>query len=123
GVAGLAVESDLGVPGIEHFLPLGPDGLALGRPVHRRRAVARRRILHRARVTAAERGGAIDDGGALPEPKRLVDREGPARRRRQRATNVLEPGPRREDADAERVLEASAPAQSRDGVGELLAVA
>src|SRR4030095_9229519 len=87
GFAGLPIETDLGVPGVEHLLPLRPDGLALRRTVHRGRAIAGRWILQGAGVAAAERGRAIDDGRPLAEPLRLVDREGPARRRRERATD------------------------------------
>src|SRR5262245_33132634 len=99
GLAGLPVEADLGIPGVEHLLPLRPDGLPLRGAVHRRRAVAGRRILHGAGVAAAERGRPVDDGRPLAEAERLLDRESPARRRRQRTADVLEPSPRREDAD------------------------
>ena len=44
-LAGLAVVADLGVPGVDHLLPLRADGLALGGAVLRRGAVALRRIL------------------------------------------------------------------------------
>src|SRR5206468_8921202 len=122
GLAGFSVEADLGVPGVEHLFPLRADGLALRGTVHRGRTIARRRIFRRTGVAAAERGRAVDDGGALAEAERFLDREGPARRRREGAADVLEPGPRREDADAERVFEAPPPAQSGDILGHLLAV-
>src|SRR5215475_14488959 len=75
----LAVEADLGVPGVQHLLPLRADRLALRRTVDRGRAVARRRILHGSGVAAAKRGGAVDDSRALSEAQRLLDGEGPAR--------------------------------------------
>src|SRR5262249_45463820 len=121
-LAGLAVEADLGVPGVEHLLPLIANGLPLRRTVDWRGPIARRRVLHRAGVAAAERGRAVNDGGALAEAQRLVDREGPAGRRRERATDVLEAGPGGEDADAERVLEGSPAAEPCDVLGHLLAV-
>src|SRR5262245_4306772 len=94
--AGLAVEADLGVPGVEHLLPLIANGLPLRRTVDGCRPVPCRWVLHRAGVPAAERGRAVDDGGALAEAQRLVHRESPAGRRRERATDVLEAGPRGE---------------------------
>src|SRR5882724_1820765 len=121
-LAGLAVEADLGVPGVEHLLPLRADGLTLRGPVHRRRAVAARGILEGAGVAAAQGGGAVDRGSAAPELQGLCDGEVPAGRRREGAAEVLEPGPRREDADAERVLEAPSSAQPGDVLGDLLAV-
>src|SRR5215831_5541405 len=118
----LAVEADLGVPGVQHLLPLRADRLALRRTVDRGRAVARRRILHGSGVAAAKRGGAVDNSRALSEAQRLLDGEGPARRRRERPADVLEADARREDADAERVLERAPPAKSGDVLGHLLAV-
>src|SRR5437899_2200781 len=66
-LAGLAIEADLGIPGVQHLLPLRPDGLALRRAVHGRRAVAGRGILEGTGVAAAERGGAVDGGSAAAE--------------------------------------------------------
>src|SRR6266403_6217330 len=122
GFARLAVEADLGVPGVEHLFPLRPDRLPLRGAVHRRRAIARGRIFHGAGVAAAERGRAVDDGGALAEAQRLLDRESPARGRGEGAADVLEPRPGREDADAERVLEGASPAEPGHVLGDLLAV-
>src|SRR5438093_6739472 len=122
GLAALAVEAALAVPGVEHLLPLRADRLPLRGPGHGRRAVARRGIFERAGVAAAERGRAVDGGGATPEPERLLDGEVPAGRRGERAADVLEPNSRREDADAERVLEAPPAAQPGDVLGHLLAV-
>src|SRR5215470_8920516 len=119
---GLAVEADLGVPNVQHLLPLRTDRLALRRTVDRGRAVARRRILHGSGVAAAKRGGAVDDGRALAEAQRLLHGEGPTRRRRERTADVLETSPRGEVADAERVLERAPPAKSGDVLGHLLAV-
>src|SRR5262245_12931627 len=121
-LAGLTVEANLGVPGVQHLLPLRADRLALRGTVHRGRAVARRRILHGAGVTTAKRGRAVDDGRALTEAQRLLDGEGPARRRRERTADVLEAGPRREDTDTERVFEGAPPAETGDVFGHLLAV-
>src|SRR5213594_3308869 len=81
--ASLAVEADLGVPGVEHLFPLRPNGLALRGAVHGCRAIARGRILHGPGVAAAERGRAVDGGSPAAEAQGLVDREGPARRRRE----------------------------------------
>src|SRR5207249_118147 len=58
GFAGLAVEADLGVPGVEHLFPLRPDSLPLRGAVHGGRAITRRWIFRGAGVPTAERGRA-----------------------------------------------------------------
>src|SRR5262249_22553929 len=122
GLAGLAVVADPRVPDVDHLVPLGADRLALGRPVLRGGAVAHRRLLNFRPESATQAHGAEDGGRAAAEPHGLVEGVVPARGRAERATEVLDPGPPGEDADAQRVLEVTAPSEADHLAGDLLAV-
>src|SRR5216117_2058453 len=122
GLAGLPVVADFPVPGVDHLLPLCPDRLPGRGAVVRRGAVAVRRLFEIGREPAAQRRRAVDGGGAPAEAHRLGHRVVPARRRRQRAADVLEARARREDADAQRVFERAAAPAARHELGDVHAV-
>src|SRR5688572_21915256 len=107
-LAGLPVVADFAVPRLDHLVPLGHHRLALGGAVHRRGAVTRGRPLHVGRESAAQGHRAVDGGGAPTEADGLVERVDPAGGGAERTADVLQPRARREDADAERVLEVAA---------------